>query len=317
MTTVVRSDLALRSETAQQRAVEVIARTILTTPLEGRLPNVDQLRAEIGVGAGTVQKALYEIQKSGRAVLDSKPRQGTVLIRRETGALWRVAGLPPLAVVLPLPNSWEFQGLATGIRAELDRLDVPAACLYGHGSEQRLEALETGLAHVVVVSHGAAETWLKGDHLVKVHSILRPGSYYASDSVVVVARQARDDMPRALRIGIDRLSADHTQLTKAEFPNAHYIDVSYAQVPSALRRGIIDAAVWHRTALGLSLDDQGLITWPLEQGDARNVAEALSSAALVLSLHNKEACAVLDELDLGKILKVQSDVVAGDVLPLY
>jgi hypothetical protein len=305
------------AETPQQRAMAGVALTILTTEIGSRLPNIDQFRSNIGVGAGTVQKALQDMQQNGWVTLDPKPRQGTFLINRRSGELWRTAGLPTLSVLLPLPNSWEFQGLATGLRSELDRLGIPSTFLYGHGSEQRVAALQNGLAHIAVMSLGAAERWTAENESVSTHSVLPPGSYYAADSVLVMARASRQELGNDLRIGIDRMSVDHTLLTKAEFPNHQYVDVSYAQVPSALTRGIIDAAVWHRTALGLSLDDQGLIAWPLEQPASRALSEGINSAAIVVKTTDEATKGVLREVDLDSLLGLQRDVVAGDVLPLY
>jgi len=305
------------AETPQQRASAGVALTILTTEIGARLPNIDQLRSSIGVGAGTVQKALQDMQQNGWVTLDPKPRQGTFLLSRRSGELWRTAGLPTLSVLLPLPNSWEFQGLATGLRSELDRLGIPSTFLYGHGSEQRIAALRNGLAHIAVMSRGAAERWTAENHGISTHIVLPAGSYYAADSVLVMARASRQELGSELRIGIDRLSVDHTLLTSAEFPNHHYVDVSYAQVPSALTRGIIDAAIWHRTALGLSLDDQGLIAWPLEQPASRTLSEGINSAAIVVKANDEPARGVLRELDVERLLELQRDVVAGDVLPLY
>ena len=167
------------------------------------------------------------------------------------------------------------------------------------------------------MSQGAAERWTAENSGITTHATLPPGSYYASESVLVMARASRQELGGDLRIGVDRLSVDHTLLTKAEFPNHHYVDVSYAQVPSALTRGLIDAAVWHRTALGLSLDDQGLIAWPLEQPSARTLSEGINSAAIVVKTSDEATRAVLRELDAERLLELQRSVVAGDVLPLY
>jgi hypothetical protein len=306
-----------RAETAQQRATASIARTILGTKIGGRLPNVDDLRSAIGVGAGTVQKAIQDLQSSGWAILDSKPRQGTVLVSRQSGELWRTAGLPTLTALLPLPNSWEFQGLATGLRAELDRLGIPSTFLYGHGSEQRAAAVENGIAHFALMSLGAAKSLTASHSGIETQIVLPAGTYYAPDSVLVIARAPRRQLGEDLRIGVDPFSIDHALLSRAEFPGYRYVDVSYAQVPSALTLGIIDAAVWHRTALGLSLDDRGLVTWPLENSDARALSSGIDAGAIIARADDAATQSVLAEIDTDRVLALQRDVVAGDVLPLY
>ena len=93
-----------------------------------------------------------------------------------------------------------------------------------------------------------------------IHTTFAPGSYYAADSVIVVARAPRDQLPEKLRVGIDRLSIDHAALTQMEFPHSPYVDVSYAHIPAALINGVCDVAVWHHSAFGLSLNHQELTT---------------------------------------------------------
>jgi hypothetical protein len=305
------------AETPKRRAMIHIARRALALRPGDRLPNIDQLREEIGVGAGTVQIALRALRERDAITLKTRQHHGTILVARQLDALWRQAELGAVVSVLPLTNSWEFQGLASGLRAELDRLAIPSVQLYAHGSAQRVRAVREGRGHVAVTSAAAARAEQERSGGLRIAAELPPGSYYAADSVLVMARSPRAELPARPRIGIDRLSADHTWLTEAEFPDADYVDVSYAQLPSALRRGRVDAAVWHRTALGLSLADQHLVTWELAQARARQLAGQLAAAALLTRADDGPARGLVDEIDLGHVLAVQRDVVLGEVLPLY
>jgi hypothetical protein len=299
--------------TAQQRALEGLARVLLTSEEGSRLPTVSSLREQLEVGTGTIQKAFLELQANGWVEVDAKQKQGTSVVRRDLGALWTAAGLAPLTVLLPLPNSWEFQGLASGLRAEFDRTGIATTFLYGHGAAERINALTTGLAQIVVASQSAARELAPP----RVDVIdLGPGTYYAEGSMIVLARAPRAALPASLRIGIDRDSYDHSLLTFAEFPEANLVDTNYAHIPSAISRGTIDAAVWHRTALGLSLADQGLVPWELQNSTAA-VERTMCSAALVIGPQLAHVNSVVGRIDLGRLHEMQSSVVAGDVLPLY
>lgn len=311
-------DIAGREpESPQQRATVAVARVLLARSPGERIPNVTDLRSEIGVGAGTVQKALQELQSRGLVTLNSKPRHGTFIVDWQLGGLWEAAALPAFTVLLPLPNSWEFQGLASGLRVVLDSLGMPSIFLFGHGSEQRAAALQSGTAQVAVMStHAAAAVATPGSGLVVQHS-LGPGSYYAPGSVVVLARAPRSETAPDPRIGIDRLSSDHVALTHREFPGATYVDVSYSHIPSALTKGHIDAAVWHRSALGLSLADQGLVSWTPIAGIAMSGDAELDAAGLVVKDGDVFTQSVLNAAALGDIVAVQQGVVRGDVLPTY
>jgi hypothetical protein len=305
------------AETPQRRATTHIARRVLGLRPGDRLPNIYELRTEIGVGTGTVQSALRELQTREAVTLKPRQRHGTIVVGRRVDVLWRSAELGSLVVILPLPNSWEFQGLASGLRAELDHLGVPSTLMYAHGSEQRATAVRESHGHVAVMSLAAGLFWQDRAGDIGVGLELPPATYYAADSVLVMASLARRDLPERPRVGIDRLSVDHTRLTEAEFPDADHVEVSYAQLPVALRRGAIDAAVWHRTALGLSLNDQGLRTWPLARPEALAVSDGLSAATLVVRGDDAASGGVLAELDIDRILAVQRSVVHGELLPLY
>jgi hypothetical protein len=95
------------------------------------------------------------------------------------------------------------------------------------------------------------------------------------------------------------------------------VDVSYSHIPSALTKGHIDAAVWHRSALGLSLADQGLVSWTPIAGIAMSGDAELDAAGLVVKDGDVFTQSVLNAAALGDIVAVQQGVVRGDVLPTY
>ena len=304
-------------DSPQLRATVAVARVLLQHAPGERIPNVAQLRAGIGVGAGTVQKALQELQLRGTVTLDSKQRQGTFVVERRLGELWKAAALPAFSVLLPLPNSWEFQGLATGLRVTLDAVGMPSTFLFGHGSEQRAEALRTGLVQLAVMSNFAADELCQPDSGLAVEVSLEAGSYYAADSVIVLARVPRDRIGPSPRIGIDPQSPDHIALTRREFPDSQYVDISYSHIPSALTRGIVDAAVWHRSAIGLSVADQDLVSWTPVASIGTDTDHKLDTAALVINRSDHFTKSVLASCSIDRVTAIQATVVAGETLPAY
>lgn len=301
-------------DSAQQRTTVGIARLMLEQATGERIPNVMELREIAGTGTGTVQKVLQSLQASGAVELESKQRQGTILLRRNLAALWSYAELRPLTVLMPLPTSWEFQGLASGLREELDLLGIPSTLLFGHGSDDRARAVRDRVADIAIMSVHAAHA-ARGGSLVTAAE-LPNGSYYAPDSVIVLSRVRPEELGSHARIGIDRGSADHTSLTDREFPDADFVDVSYAHIPSALTRGVIDAAIWHRSATAMSLADRDLRFWrPVFEHAA--APPGVESAALLVDGTNAPATTVIASMDLARILEKQSAVVEGDLLPSY
>jgi hypothetical protein len=299
----------------QRRAAAYIASAALSIRVGDRLPNISNLRIDVGVGAGTVQSALRQLQTQGALQIDTQKRRGTFLVQRDVAMLWSISDLGPLVIAMPLPSAWEFYGLASGLQAELDRLGVPVSMIYAHGSTERLHSLTAGRADIVVTSAFAADRQLEQFPGTRTVFRLPPGTYYGRDSVVVMSRVPLSQLGDDARIGIDPNSVDHSSMTEAEFPDRPYVRVSYSQLPLALRRGAVDAAVWHRSALWLSLDDQGLQTSPLTSRIAQEIADATSPAALIVRDSQTPAASVLRDIDLDRVVKLQSDVVEGILSP--
>jgi hypothetical protein len=299
----------------QRRAVAHIAAAALSIRIGERLPNIVDIRTDIGVGAGTVQTALRQLQAQGVIQIDTQKRRGTFLVERDTAALWRASELGPVIIAMPLPSAWEFYGLAAGLQAEFERLGVPISLIYAHGSTERLQSLVAERASIVVMSAFAAEQQRKNFPDTRVATHLPAGTYYARDSVLIMSRNPLDELPSDARIGIDPNSIDHASLTRAEFPDSKYVEVGYAQLPLALRKGVVDAAVWHRSALWLSLDDQGLKTSQLTRPAAQAIADATSPASLIVKEGNLPVIGILRDIDLDRVVKIQSDVVEGVLSP--
>lgn len=299
----------------QRRAVSYIAACALSLRVGERMPNITDIRERIGVGAGTIQTAFRQLQEQDVVRIDTQKRRGTFLVERDVRALWRASELGPLVIAMPLPSAWEFYGLAAGLQAEFDRLGVPVSLIYAHGSTERLQNLAAERAGIVVMSAFAAARQSDSHAGLLIAHTLPPGTYYAQDSVVIMSRFPPGQLPPDARVGIDPKSIDHSSLTRAEFPDSSYVEVSYAQLPLAIRRGIVDAAVWHRSALWLSLDDQGLQTSPLTRPEAKEIADATNSACLVVNDWQTPVVGVLRDVSMEQLAKIQSDVVDGVLTP--
>lgn len=294
-----------------------IARFMISVRAGERIPTVQEFQARLSAGSGTVQRALKDLEATGALVLKARQRQGSFVEDRDLGALWEIAGYGTVAGAMPLPNSREFQGLATGMRSEFERLGVPFTLLYAHSSSSRLAALNTGRVDFVVLSSAAAEQACREYPSLQVGLTLGPSTYYADNSVVVIARSDLTGLSSTARIGIDPSSFDHRRLTESEFPGGRYVDVSYVFLPHAVHTGLIDCAIWHRTALGLSLEDQGLRVYPLRREETVLVAHELSSASVVVRRDGPDILSVLQDLHPVAIREVQQKVVDLKVLPMY
>lgn len=297
---------------SNQRAVQGIAKNILCRPIGARLETTLQYQQDLGVGAGTVQKALRLVESVGAARLRQAGHRGTFIEEHDLGLLWNLADLDHVRIALTPPGALEQYGLAAGLTEEFGRVDVPISQHFARGGERRLALLAQSETDVAVVSRGAAQQ-IMGNTEWQFFE-LGPHSYYSEDSLLVVslqrARRGRGSAPK--RVGIDRTSRDHEQLTLAEFPpedGYEYVDCAFPQIPAAVLEDKIDTGVWHRMLLLVGLDLMGLATRPMRSTLANNLRTRISSAVLVCRADDQPVAAVLRELDMDAVLSTQRSFV--------
>lgn len=297
-------------------AAQQIARDLLLTEVGERIPTIQEYSRLLGFGSGTVQQAVNSLVDSEAVSLRRRGHQGTFLVAKDVVKLWAFAGLAMCVGSMPLPNSREFQGLASGLRREFERLQIPFGIVYCHGGDMRLDFLLNKRVDFIIVSRNfASRIVAENDELVALLDF-GEGSYYAADSVVVVSRGDIKDIKSIRRVGIDTSSPDHRELSRAEFRDVEWVEVTYIDIPEAILEGEIDGAVWHRTALPVPLDQLGLKVHPLSGRDTIELSEQMSSA-VVVSRMDSYARAVFPLLDVDKILQVQRQVIERALQPIY
>ncbi|MEB8336929.1 YhfZ family protein [Streptomyces endophyticus] len=268
-----------------------IARDALRVGIGGRLPTTTHYQDALGVGSGTVQKALRSLRDEQAISLVARGHQGTFVTALDTGKLWSAARLAPVHLLLP-PNA---PPEATDVARAVARVFADHGILttVGHlrGAESRLAALDHEQADLALVSAGAASDLLGSATAGGHRSIsLREGTYYAPGTLVVVSRTdaAPTPGPGPLRVGLDPASDDHRRLTRAQFPpdGVEYVETDFTQVPRAVLEATIDTGVWHTVDTLIPLEAAGLRTTPLSTEPACTLADAISPAVLVATTDN-------------------------------
>ncbi|WP_435948127.1 YhfZ family protein [Dryocola sp. BD586] len=283
----------------QLSPVAFIARTIISRGLGGRLPITSWFQEVLEIGSGTVQKALQELKKSGAVNLVSRGHQGTFVVSWHFSLLWDAARMPPVHILLPPRGSREATQIACAFAQQCSQWDVVATASYLRGAHSRLAALERGAADIVLLSSGSAQMLL-ADSLTQSWEMFEVGcgSYYRPGSLVVVERDegGRGSRPR---VGIDCHSSDHQRLTRAQFPEQEheYVEVDFTLLPRLVFQGEVDTGVWHQETSLIPLDKVGLLIHPLDKPESLEMAEAISSAVLVVRSASPVA-QLLRQLDL-------------------
>ncbi|WP_159564652.1 YhfZ family protein [Budvicia diplopodorum] len=274
----------ITNDIKQLSPVAFIARTIISLGQSGRLPITSWFQEVMGIGSGTVQKALQELKKSGAVALVSRGHQGTFVVSWNFSQLWDAARMPPVHILLPPRGSQEATQIASAFAQQCSQWDVAATVSYLRGAYSRLAALQNDAADIVLLSSGSAQMLL-ADPLTPNYEMfdVGNGSYYRPESLVVVEKTGVAGSRRP-RVGIDSHSSDHQRLTRAQFPeqDCDYVEVDFTLLPRLVFLGEVDTGVWHQETSLIPLDKVGLEIRPLDKPQALEMANAISSAVLVV-----------------------------------
>ena len=285
--------------------VAFIARTIIFLGLTNRLPTTSWYQEVLGIGSGTVQKALQELKKAGAVKLVSRGHQGTFIVSWDFSLLWDAARIPPVHMLLPPRGSQEATFVASAFVKQSKQWGVTTTVGYLRGARSRFAALEQNAADIVLLSSGSAQMLLRDTN--KQHYELFEvgnGSYYRQGSLVVVEKVIpQSAIP--LRVGIDFHSSDHQRLTRAQFPENEcvYVEVDFTQLPRSVFLGEIDAGVWHQEPSLIPLDKIGLKIHPLDNPQALVLANEISSAVMVVRSDSPVA-ALFRQIDVAELHKL-------------
>ncbi|WP_405667586.1 hypothetical protein OG379_36790 [Streptomyces sp. NBC_01166] len=299
---------------------EVIARDVLRAGIGGRLPTTVHYQESLGVGSGTVQKALKDLRNEGAMSLVARGHQGTYITELDAALLWSAARLSPVHLLLPPNAPPESMRVATAVAERFAPVGAYTTAGHLRGAEARLQAIEARRADIALMSAGAAGDLLAGGPAGHRTLTLGSGTYYAPGSLVVVTRaggQRHGANGAEPRIGIDLDSDDHQRLTHAEFPEGvgRYVPTDFTSVPRAVLLGEIDAGIWHTVDSLIPLDAAGLTTTPLTRPDAVELARAISAAVLVATQDNIPGVLLSRATGDGGDLLAASSVTSRTALP--
>lgn len=302
--------------TKQGKSVAQLARLLLQTTPETRLPAMPTLALEQGTSVGTVQAAMQYLQASQCVTIDNRGRSGAFVQALDYPRLWELAHQRPMTAMLPMPYSRRLEGLATGLRATFDTHNFDVALRFVRGATARMQHLHTQACDWVVTSRYAAESASAHGFTVAVAVALGEATYTVDH--VLVTRE-HHTLQAGMRVGIDSHSADHAMVVRrlCRGVPVTLVEIDYSTSLKQLSSGEIDATVWVKQDLPL-LPEQFHIV-PIDRNNFEdNQLEQLGEAVIV-TLPDAVAVqhllhATLDADHLGAI---QSDVLTGRRRPTY
>ncbi|CAM3981517.1 hypothetical protein L1N85_05220 [Paenibacillus alkaliterrae] len=279
-----------------------------------KIPTTPNLASMFSVGFGTVDKAMNVLKETGAIKLQSKGQLGTLLLEKDMSALWAIMEQGSLVGSSPLPNTIEFEGLASGLIEMFIEQGITCSLTFKNGATIRVKQLLSGQCDFVIMSHlSAVQACAEHPHL-RIVSMLDNNSYYI-DLIILRRKDVISDMTE-WRIGLDPTSYDHIALSDEIFSCNEKTNVHYGNIPYLIADGVIDAAVWHSTQLVPAALIDVLAVQQVETPRAES--EKNMAAAFVVDGAKEEIIALFEDLcDAGRIRNIQQEVITRKRSPAY
>ncbi|MBM7621198.1 hypothetical protein JOC95_003071 [Bacillus tianshenii] len=292
-----------------------IAGELLACQLGQKIPTTHELANKFSVGYGTIEKAMTALKEMEAVKVQPKGQMGTYLLEKNSAALWSIMDSGPIRGSLPLPNTLEFQGLATGLTVSLKEKNVDCSFSVKNGAKLRINELLNNQCDFVLCSHQAA-VWGRGlyDNLMVLGSF-DDKSYYG-DMIILCGKNAPEDMSE-WKVGVDETSLDHIEFTNTIFEKNKKVKVMYMHSPYLIADGVIDAAVWHSSQLVPTMLIDTLTFREVDYEGKRQGVNSMAGAILV-NKDRGDVVSLLEELcDIERILEIQKEVIARKRSPYY
>lgn len=296
--------------------VKEIARELILCEEGERIPTTPYFSEKFSVGFGTVDKVLTALKEEGIINLQSRGQMGTYLLSKKSMDLWNLAGYGILVGLLPLPNTSEYAGLATGFTEFFSRSGVTFSLNFKNGGKERIKSLLDDRCDFVILSGSAAEQALGENHELTVIDRLSSKTYYSG--LDVIYRKNTKLERKDWKLGVDYTSYDHVILSEEEFPENKKVSVHYVNIPYLIADGTIDAALLHNQSLIPGDLLEYISIKPLEQPKSVDYLEKASAAVIITKKDRKNILALFKALgDIKKIEKIQREVIERKRVPTY
>lgn len=275
-----------------------------------RIPTVTELSEQCNMARGNIQIALNNLKQNQLIQLEPHGQHGTFATRIDYLALARYCSNTDLTCVMPMPYTLRYEGLASGLYAELNQNGVTGAIAFMRGSGHRIKCVEERRFHLCVMSQFAFDYYQQKGKDIQLIASFGPKSYVEQHRIFV--RPHFDGNWTGCRVGIDESSVDQERLTRAVFAdkNVQYVPLIYSQLIPFLRKGEIDAGLWSADLLTEGLDSFPVPCLGEKEGDTVAVLACRKSDNITAQL-------VRRLLRPEQVLATQHQVMERQVLPRY
>ncbi len=221
-----------------------IARLMISTPLDSRLPTVNDYCEIFDCSRGVVQTALANLEESGSVSLSKRGKQGSYLAAKSEELLFRSADLQFLTGSMPTPLNIHLAGLATGVCQAMNRCSAPFTFAFVQGGKNRAKALCRQIYDFVLVTRATAREFIARNPQVEEAFPLLD-CVYSLPYQLYLNRPGLTEIQDGMTVAVDPSSQDQWQLTQALIAGKQVRLVEMPFIPSrqAFFSGQVDCVV--------------------------------------------------------------------------
>lgn len=221
-----------------------LALNLLSKNVGDRIWSISQYQENFGVSRGTMQNAFRYLEEKGAITLERHGYQGTYIKTLDPVKLQENCLFQQILGIMPLPYSRTYEGFATAIYEQLNKVRFNMA--YARGAVGRIKLVETGTYQFAVVSQYAAEQAMQNGSNIEIVLNFGKGSFL-SRHVLLLTDPDKDGICDGMRVAYDSESIDQSRLTKnlIKGKKVELVELRTQNTLHALKDHRIDAGVWN------------------------------------------------------------------------
>ncbi len=300
----------------QKKGVTVsnLALDLLSKDVGDRIAPISCYQEEFQVSRGTMQNAFNYLKEIGAVGLTHHGHQGTYIEALDYGKLQENCVQQELMGIMPLPYSTTYEGFATAIYAQLDRLKFNMA--YARGAVGRIQLVESGVYQFAVPSLYAAEHAMACGREIECLMEFGAGSYLSRHVLLLRDRQA-EGICDGMRVAYDEDSLDQSRITEnlIRGKKVEKVNIRTQQTIFALADGAIDAGVWNYDG---TIEDRYLSQWNMVFLKEDEYNNQFSTAVIVIKKGSTTLARLLKKnITVDMTLRILSEVRSGRRRPYF
>lgn len=300
----------------QKKGVTVsnLALDLLSKDVGERIAPISCYQEEFQVSRGTMQNAFNYLKEIGAVRLTHHGHQGTYIEALDYGKLQENCVQQELMGIMPLPYSTTYEGFATAVYAQLDRLKFNMA--YARGAVGRIQLVESGVYQFAVTSQYAAEYAIACKREIECLMNFGAGSYLSRHVLLLRDRRA-EGICDGMRVAYDEDSLDQSRITEnlIQDKQVERVNIRTQQTISALLDGTIDAGVWNYDGI---IESGYLSQWNMVFLKEDEYSSRFSTAVIVIKKGSTYLAELLKKhINIDVTLKILNEVRAGERRPYF